>query len=181
MKNILILVTSFFVLTGVHAQIYKCIEADGKVRFSDLPCKETEKGESIPDRTRDSTEQEKQEAKQRATKMQEELANIEKDKPTPIPIKQKSIEDTKPKTNDEAVSNCTRDVGRRGGSQDIKAEMMAACRSVGTSQSISTELIRQCVINVERTGASEEDKARQIAVCHGARIEPRIHIRGHQH
>jgi len=88
-----------------------------------------------------------------------------------------------PQPNDaDAVANCVRDVERRGASQNVKAELIAACQSAGQTQrskNLASDTVSDCVRNVERTGASEKDKSRQIAVCHGGDVkpEPVLHVK----
>jgi hypothetical protein len=204
MKFLLSLIISILSITSVHAQpVYKCMGTDGKYQFSDVPCKETEKTEIVRDRTSGVSEQEQQEARQRTVKMQEEIVAKEKDEEARIAQRQaeqkreeeikarekeQDVEDTK---RSEAISNCIRDVVRHGASQDIKAEMIAACRKAGASQRtgwVSVDSVRECVRNIERTGASEDEKTRQVAICHGADVEPRLypyrhreHKRGQSH
>ncbi|MDR2452534.1 MAG: DUF4124 domain-containing protein [Candidatus Accumulibacter sp.] len=184
-------IMAILAVTNVHAQqVYKCVRTDGKHQFSDVPCKGTEKTEVIRDGAASVSEQEQREARQRTVKMQEEIVAKEKEKEAEIArrrAEQKREEEIKAGETErdlehakrsEVVSDCVRDVARRGASQDIKAEMMAACRGAGTSQrasGISVDSVRECVRNIERTNASEDEKTRQVAVCHGANIEPRFH------
>jgi hypothetical protein len=74
-----------------------------------------------------------------------------------------------------AYGNCTRDVERQGVTEDVKAELYAACRTAGGNQrrsGMAEGTIRECVRSVERTGTSATDRARQVATCHGADVKP---------
>lgn len=186
MRKFLVLALSLFIVTSVHAQVYKCTGADGKHQFSDVPCREAEKTEIVRDRTAAVSVEEQQAARQRTIRMQEEITAKEKEEEVRIAQGQaeqereakavKKGQDDEEAKRTEAVSNCVRDVEQRGASQDIKAEMIAACRTAGASQGasgVSADAVRECVKNVERTGASEKEKARQVAICHGAEVEPR--------
>ena len=172
--------------SSANAQVFKCKGADGKTQFSDTACKAGNSSEMVPDRV-PVTEQQRQEAQQRAQRMQGEAGAIDSDKAaaqsTQQAQQQRQTIETENKTtaakesaNDaDAVANCVRDVERRGASQKVKAEMIAACRTAGTTQrssAMSDDAVSNCVKNVERTGASEKDKARQIAMCHGGDVKP---------
>jgi hypothetical protein len=66
-------------------------------------------------------------------------------------------------------------VERQAVTEDVKAELFAACRTAGASQrqsGMTDATLRECVRSVERTGAYATDRARQIAVCHGADVKP---------
>jgi hypothetical protein len=185
-------VMTIFIITSTYAQqVYKCVGTDGKYRFSDVHCKGIEKTEVVRDRTVGVLERERQEARQRIEKMREEIAAKEKEDEARIiqhQAEQKREEEIKARETKQDVedakrsgmiSDCMRDVMRRGASQNIKAEMVAACRSAGVPQRVNGALvdsIRECVMNVERTNASEDEKTRQVAICHGADVEPRLYF-----
>ena len=81
----------------------------------------------------------------------------------------------KAQSDEAAYANCTRDVERQFPTEDLKAELYAACRTAGASQrqsGIVDSALRECVRNVERTAAYPREKARQIAICHGADVKP---------
>ena len=177
MRKLLILALPLLVATSVYAQVYKCVGADGKFQFSDIPCKG---GQVVPDRGSAVSEQEQQEARQRTAKMQEEVAAKENARAAQDQAEReaetiRNEPDLDEAKRAEAVSNCMRDVERRGASQNTKAELISACQSAGASQrasGASADSVRECVRHVERTGASESIKARQVAICHGADVPP---------
>ena len=187
-KFVLPLLLAIFV-TGADAQtLFKCIGDDGKIEISDRACDPVSRSEKMPDRA-PITQQQRYEAQQRAQRLQDEAANGEASSETA-----KSVAASAQKTEDQgqaaaaantaaddenAIANCVRDVERRGASQDVKAEMIAACRTAGQvqrSSGMSSDAVSECVKRVERTGASEMEKARQLAMCHGGDVQPE-HLR----
>ena len=183
-KYSLFLLLLMAAIGNVNAQVFKCKGADGKTQFSDTPCKAGNNSEVVPDRA-PVTKQQQYDAQQRAARLQDESAALDQSKANaqaehqaqqqrqevakqtaPLPV---AVNDT------EAISNCVKDVERRGASQNVKAEMIAACRTAGAAQRSmggSGDDVKNCVKNVERTGASEKEKARQLAVCHGGDVQP---------
>lgn len=174
---------------NVGAQVFKCKGADGKIQFSDTPCKGSAQAEIVKDRGSYVDPQDQYNAQQRTTRMQGEIAAKENEKAAAVATYQgeqkrqeadaarKASASQAASSDADAVAACVRDVERRGASQNVKAEMLAACRTAGLVQrstGISGEAASNCVKNVERTGASEKEKARQIAICHGGdvRTEP---------
>ena len=172
--------------TNVNAQVFKCKGADGKIQFTDTPCKAGNSSEVVPDRA-PVTRQQQYEAQQRALQMQSEAATLDEEKAAAISAHQfqqqrqaaeadKRGAASKVAASDaEAIDACVRDVERRGASQNVKAEMIAACRTAGLVQrstGLSGDIVSDCVKRVERTGASEKEKARQLATCHGADVQP---------
>jgi hypothetical protein len=74
-----------------------------------------------------------------------------------------------------AYATCVRDVERQGPTEDVKAELFAACRTAGSAQrqnGMTESAIQDCVRNVERTGTFGKGKALQVAICHGADVKP---------
>ncbi len=186
MPRFLLLLALVLVSAGANAQLYKCKGSDGKIQFSDTACKVGSKTEIVPDRA-PVTEQQRYEAQQRSLQMQNEAAALDYDKAAAQANYQaqqqqkeaqaaKQASASQAASNDtEAIQNCVRDVERRGASQNVKAEMIAACRTAGVVQrstGISGEAVKNCVRDVERTGASEREKARQLALCHGGDVPP---------
>lgn len=166
--------------TFANAEVFKCEGAKGKVQFSDTACTTGSRSQVLPDRA-PITAQQQQDAQQRNQRLQSPVAEPggEKASAQAAPSSQAQV----PAPNDaDAVANCVRDVERRGASQNVKAELIAACQSAGRTQrstNPASSAVGDCVRNVERTGASEKDKARQIAVCHGGDVkpEPVLHVK----
>jgi hypothetical protein len=171
---------------NTSAQLYKCKGADGKVQFSDTACKAGSASELIPDRA-PVTPQQRYEAQQRAQQMRDEAAALEHEEASvrarsdagqrhlEAQADRRAAATQSASDAGEAINDCIRDVERRGTSQDVKAELIAACRTaafVQGSTGISGDAVKDCVRNVERTAASEWDKARQIAMCHGGAVPP---------
>ena len=166
---------------NASAEVFKCKGSDGKLQFSDTPCKVGSVSEIIPDRS-PVTQQQRQEAQQRAVQMQSEAGTLEDNKQAENRASRQRSDYESGKApfatrvaDPDAYSNCIRDVERHGASQNIKAELIAACRTAGTAQAsrqTTTDTVEECVRSVERTGASESDKARQLAICHGGDVRP---------
>ena len=182
MLKSLLLVVMTIAATQANAEVFKCKGADGKVQFSDTACKAGSRSEVIPDRA-PVTQQQQYEALQRGEQMQNEAAAVDGERAAARASQQAQDADAERKlavskaaSNDtDAVAACVRDVERRGASQNVKAEMLAACRTAGLVQrstGISGDAVSNCVKNVERTGASEKEKARQLALCHGGDVQP---------
>ena len=184
-KYILYLVIALLT-DNVAAQVFKCKGPDGKVQFSDKACQAGNSAEVVPDRAPVS-QQQRDEARQRAQQMKDESATLDGQKAAvnaAYQAEQQRRDDEKAKqaaeaktvANDsDAAAKCVRDVERRGPSEGVKAEMIAACRTAGLSQrsmGMTGDAVSTCVKNVERTGASEKEKARQIAACHGGDVQP---------
>lgn len=185
LKYFLVMVVTL-VVTDVNAQVFKCKGADGKTQFSDTACKTGNQSEVVPDRA-PVTQQQRFEALQRGQQMQNEAAALDGEKSAAQAAHQsaqqrkesdaaKQVASSQAASSDaDAVASCVRDVERRGASQNVKAEMIAACRTAGLVQrstGISGDAVSNCVKNVERTGASEKEKARQLATCHGGDVQP---------
>jgi hypothetical protein len=184
LKQLFLLVVTV-AATNASAEIFKCKGADGKIQFSDTPCKAGNTSQVVPDRA-PVTDQQRYEAQQRAQQMQNEAAALDGEKAAAISAHQvqqqrqaaeadkKGAASKVAASDAEAINACVRDVERRGASQNVKAEMIAACRTAGISQRSmgqSADVVSNCVKRVERTGASEKEKARQLATCHGADVQ----------
>lgn len=184
LKYLLVLIAAV-ATANTSAQVFKCKGADGKVQFSDIACKTGTTSEIVPERA-PLTQQQRSEAQQRALQMQSQAAARDDDKLTAQSsnpgdqLRQESASAQKAAdkviaSDADAVANCVRDVERRGASQDVKAEMIAACRTAGLAQRStgqSSDAVSDCVKRVERTGASEKEKTRQLAICHGGDVQP---------
>ncbi len=166
-----------------HAGVFKCTGADGRMQFSDTPCKNGEKAEVLPDRA-PRTAQQQLEAQQRAARMLAESAAVDGAQPVPAPTPTDNPTSALQAPNDaDAIANCIRDVERQPASQKVKAEMILACQSAGRTQRIagrSADAVSECVRSVERTGASGTDKARFLAECHGGDVKAEPHRRPRQ-
>jgi len=162
-----------------NAEVFKCEGANGKIQFSDTACTTGSRSQVVPDRA-PITAQQQQDALQRNQRVQSPAAEPGGEK---VAAQAPQSQTHNPQPNDaDAVANCVRDVERRGASQNVKAELIAACQSAGQTQrskNLASDTVSDCVRNVERTGASEKDKSRQIAVCHGGDVkpEPVLHVK----
>lgn len=186
MQKCLFLLLAATIAANAGAEVYRCKGPDGKVQFSDTACKAGIKAEIVPDRA-PVTERQRYEARQRALRMQGEAADLDAEKASAQPTYQAQQQRQQAATGSTAVTAreassdagaiaaCVRDVERRGASQKVKAEMVAACRTAGVVQrstGLSGDVVNDCVRNVERTGAPEKTKARQLAICHGGDVTP---------
>jgi len=166
--------------TLANAEVFKCEGANGKIQFSDTACTTGSRSKVLPDRA-PITAQQQQDAQQRNQRLQSPAAESGGETLSAQASPPAQTQDARPNDAD-AVANCVRDVERRGASQNVKAELIAACQSAGRTQRSTNQAssaVDDCVRNVERTGASEKDKSRQIAVCHGGDVkpEPVLHVR----
>ena len=163
-----------------HAGVFKCSGADGRMQFSDTPCKNGMKTEELPDRA-PVTPQQQLEAQQRAARMQAESVAIDGLQPASETTPTHTPPSALPIQGDaNAVANCIRDIERQPASQKIKAEMVVACQSAGRTQrntGQSADAVSECVRSVERAGASGSDKARLLAQCHGGDVRTEPHYR----
>lgn len=170
----------------VQAQAIKCTARDGKVTYSNVACPgntSTERSVDTSANTLDSSELREQAQKDKLAAEQKQATERER---TAFEVGSRQQARTQAaaagkrqaqkEQNDEAAySDCTRDVERQSATEDIKAELFAACRTAGASQrqsGITDAALRECVRSVARTGAFPNDKARQIAICHGADVKP---------
>jgi hypothetical protein len=188
MKLSLLIATSLGVLiaTPTHAQAIKCTAPDGKVTYSNVACPGNTASERSVDtsaNTIDSSELREQAQKDKATAAQnqakeKERAALETDsrkQAQAMAATAAKQQGQKAQSDEAAYANCTRDVERQSVTEDVKAELFAACRTAGGSQrqsGMTDAALRECVRSVERTGANPQDKARQIAICHGADVKP---------
>lgn len=152
--------TSLLLLcASAHAQAIKCTAPDGKVTYSNVPCPVNTASERSVDTSGNTID---------SSELREKA---QKDKAAAAANQQTQ----KAQSDEAAYSNCTRDVERQSVTEDVKAELFAACRTAGASQrqsGMAETTLRDCVRSVERTGAYPNDKARQIAICHGADVKP---------
>ena len=173
MLKFVLLLTLAISVTLANAEVFKCEGSNGKIQFSDTACTTGSRSQVLPDRA-PITAQQQQDAQQRNQRLQNQTAEPDGEKVSAQAAP--SSQTLNPAPNDaDAVANCVRDVERRGASQNVKAELIAACQSAGRTQrstNVASSAVDDCVRNVERTGASEKDKSRQIAVCHGGDVKP---------
>lgn len=193
LKHVLLIAVAL-AAASANAQVFKCKGADGKIQFSDKPCIGAKQTELVPDRGSYVSPEQQYEAQQRTARMRDEIdaqkqevaiANAARHaeyKREEAISAQKSARTQAADNSADAVANCVRDVERRGASQNVKAEMIAACRTAGSTQRATgtpSSAVSECVKNVERTGASEREKARQIALCHGGDVQPEVYRPAH--
>lgn len=193
LKHVLLIAVAL-AAAGANAQVYKCKGADGKIQFSDKPCIGAKQTELVPDRGSYVSPEQQYEAQQRTAKMRDEIdanaqevaaANAARHaafKREQAVADQQAAREQMAANSSDAMAACVRDVERRGASQNVKAQMIAACRTAGSSQratSTPSSAVSECVKNVERTGASEREKARQIALCHGGDVQPEVYRPAH--
>ena len=169
-----------------QAQTIKCTAPDGKVTYSNVACPDSTAAERAVEtrgNTIDSSELREQVQKNKAAATHAEAAERERaafeagsrqqaQAQAAAAAKQ---EEQKARGDEAAYANCTRDIERQAVTDDVKAELFAACRTAGASQrqnGIANTALRECVRNVERTATYPTDKARQVASCHGADVKP---------
>jgi hypothetical protein len=189
MKFAWILAAACLFCSSSEAQLRKCIAPDGKVTYSDVLCD----GNTISERqvnprgnTLDSSGFREQVQREQDAAAQTRL--IERDRASEEAAKRQAQAHQQAQTDEatrqasmqsakdsEAYGNCVRDVERQPATQQVKAELIAACRTAGYVQrqtGMSQGAVNDCVRSVERTGASGKDKARQLATCHGGDVKP---------
>jgi hypothetical protein len=181
---------------SASAEVFKCRGSDGKVQFSDTPCQAGSASQVMPDRA-PLTVQQRQEAQQRGAQLQREAAAQEANEAIAqghrraSTSRQDGEQERMPSAAPapsaaDAYANCIRDVERHGASQNVKAELIAACRTAGRGTGYrnaptDADTVAECVRSVERTGASEADKSRQLAICHGGDVRPQlVPVPGHR-
>jgi len=178
MKPPSLIAASLLCLVGAtaHAQTFKCTSADGKVTYSNVTCPDSTQSARPVDTSgntldgsslREKAQKDKADAAQSEAKEREQAQARASDT-----IKQEA---RKAEQDSAAYANCTRDVEHQGVTEDVKAELYAACRTAGGNQrrgGMGESTIRECVRSVERTGAYAADRARQVATCHGADVKP---------
>jgi hypothetical protein len=157
------------------AQPRKCTAPDGKVTYSDVACPDRtafERAVEVGGNTLDGSTLREQAQKDKAVAAQAQAAERERFATESTAVKQ---EMQKAQSDATAYANCIRDVESQSITEDIRAELFAACRTAGASRrhsGMTNSFLRDCVRNVERTGAIPNNKARQIAICHGADVLP---------
>ena len=186
MKLSLVIFTLLFLSISTQAQTTKCTAPDGKVTYSNVACPGSTASERSVDtsgNTIDSSELREKAQKDKAAAAQSDATARERaafeagsrqqaQAQTAANAKQEA---QKGQSDEAAYANCTRDVERQSVTEDVKAELFAACRTAGASQrqsGMASTALRECVRSVERTAAYPNDKARQIAVCHGTDVKP---------
>ena len=189
MKKPLLIATSLLALlvcSAIQAQTIKCTAADGRVTYSNVACPDSTqsiKPVVTTGNTMDGSALREQAQKDRATATyvettQREQAAVESSARQQAQAQSAAIakqEAQNARTDETSYGNCVRDVERQSGTEDVRAELFAACRTAGASQrqnGMSDNTLRECVRTVDRTAASANDKARQVATCHGADVKP---------
>lgn len=174
MKFIFGLVCTALLCANAQAQMRKCVAPNGKVTYSDVPCTQGSSAGSIANpggNTLDNSGFREQAQKEN---VDTDIANSRARNSAAQTQARASLQ-SRDGEDARAVSNCVRDVERQSASQNVKAELIAACRTAGLVQrstGISGDAVKDCVTNVERTGASGRNKARQLAICHGGDVDP---------
>lgn len=188
MKLSLLIAASFAAVlcSNADAQARKCTAPDGKVTYSDVACPDSTAAERTVETRgntldgsalRDQVQRDKAAATQ-AEATERERAAFEAGSRQQAQAQAAAAakqEAQKAQSDEAAYGNCVRDVERQSVTEDVRAELFAACRTAGASQrqsGMSDAALRECVRGVERTGAFPKDKARQIAICHGADVKP---------
>ncbi len=188
MKPLLLITASLAALLCApsQAQTIKCTAPDGKVTYSNVVCPVSTQSVKPVDTTgntvdgsglREQAQKDKADAAQaQATERERAAFEAGSRQQAQAQAAAAAKQDAQKAQGDEAAySNCTRDVERQSVTEDVRAELLAACRTAGASQrqsGMSDAALRECVRSVERTGAYPKDKARQIALCHGADVLP---------
>lgn len=186
MKLALLLIFAAVVLAApTQAQTIKCTAADGKVTYSNVACPDTTQSVKPVDTSantldgsalREQVQRDKAATHVEATQREHAAAeDVRRQQAQAQAAATAQQEAQKAKGDEAAYANCTRDVERQSVTEDIRAELFAACRTAGASQrqrGMADAAVRECVRSVERTGAFPKDKARQIALCHGAEVLP---------
>ena len=188
MKLSLLVVASLATLlcATAQSQTTKCTAADGKVTYSNVVCPDSTQSVKPVDTTGNTVDgsglrEQAQKDKAEATRVQaieRERAAFEAGSRQQAQAQANAAakqETQKTQSDETAYGNCTRDVERQSVTEDVRAELYAACRTAAASQrqsGMTDTALRECVRSVERTGAFPKDKARQIAICHGADVRP---------
>lgn len=174
---------AFLAITTSPAQadIYKCRAADGRVQFSDTQCEAGRTESVLPDRQTVNEVQVAGTQPQMDSQAGDERAAVLRIGESPQPAERTPVAKTDDSSKDaDTVSRCVRDVERQAASENVKAEMIAACRTAPAQQRTSgqsSDTVSDCVRSVERTGALGNEKARQIALCHGGDVQPEYRLR----
>lgn len=184
MKPASLIAASLLCLVGAtsHAQTFKCTGADGKVTYSNVACPDSTQSVRPVDTSgntldgsslREKAQKDRADAAQNEAKEREAAAQASQRQQTQARAADAAAHQAE--QDSAAYGSCTRDVDRQGVTEDVKAELYAACRTAGGSQrrsATSAGTIRECVRGVERTGAYATERARQVATCHGADVKP---------
>lgn len=184
----LLIATSFAALlfSPAQAQTIKCTAPDGKVTYSNVACPDSTQSVKPVDtsgNTIDSSSLREQAQKDKAAATQAEATEREhaaleagnRQRAQAQAAATAKQEAQRAQSDEAAYSNCVRDADRQSVTEDLRAELFAACRTAGASQrhsGLTDAALRECVRNVERTATYPNDKARQIAMCHGADVKP---------
>lgn len=172
--------------TQANAQLFKCKTPSGGTVVSDTPCQGSNK--TVDVRQFEEVPQERQlQAAELQSKQSQQLRRLEAEEATvreqrrlsrqaddALQARQQADAATS-KRNSEVISECVRDVERRGASPSTKANLIAACQSAPITQQArqtDDDSVKECVQSVERQGGSETVKARAIARCHGGDVQP---------
>lgn len=192
MKLSLLVVASLVALvcSTAQGQTIKCTAPDGKVTYSNVACPDSTQSVKPVDTTgntldgsalREQAQKDKAAATHVETTQREhaaaEASSRQRTQAQAAAAAEKEAQAAK--GDEVAYANCTRDVDRQSVTEDVKAELFAACRTAGASQrqsGMANATLRECVRSVERTGAYPTERARQIAICHGAdvQVEPPV-------
>ena len=169
-----------------QAETRKCTGRDGKVTYSDVVCPERTQSERSVDtrgntldasELRDKVQKDKAQTEQ-AEALARERATLEASlqQQAQAQAAHAARQDALNAEKDAAAyANCVRDVERQSPTEDVKAELFAACRTAGSSQrqtGMTEAALRDCIQSVDRTRVVGKDKARQLATCHGADVKP---------
>lgn len=166
-----------------QAETRRCTGRDGRVTYSDGACPErtqSERNVETGGNTLDASELRERAKKDKAAAEQAE-ANARERAALEARVHQQAqalaAETTRRNTEKDAIAyaNCVREVERQSPTEDVKAELFAACRTAGGSQrqtDMTESTLRDCIQAVERTRVFGNDKARQLATCHGADVKP---------
>ena len=169
-----------------QAQPRRCTAPDGKVTYSDVACPDrtaSERPVETSGNTLDGSALREQAQKDRAAVSEAEATARERAAFAEGSRQQAQAqaaaaakqEAQNAQSDEAAYSHCKHDVERQSVTENIRAELFAACRTAGANQrrgGVTNASLRDCVRSVERTGAFPKDKARQIALCHGADAIP---------
>lgn len=172
--------------TTAQAETRKCTGRDGRVTYSDVACPDrtqSERSVETGGNTLDASELREKVHKDKAAVEQAEAQERERaavearlQQQTQAQAAQAARQDALNAEKDAAAyANCVRDVERQSPTEDVKAELFAACRTAGSSQrqtGMTEAALRDCIQSVERTRVFGNDKARQLATCHGADVKP---------
>lgn len=181
-----LLITLFLTVlmcSTAQAQLRKCTGRDGRVTYSDAACPERTQSERPVETGGNTLDASALREKVQKDKVQAEQAEASARERAALEARvhqqaQALAAETARQNADKdaaAYAACVREVERQSPSEDVKAELFAACRTAGASQrqtGMTEAALRECIQNVERTRVFGSDKARQLATCHGADVKP---------